>query len=183
MFRIILLGLLLSGCMSRAIVDSTLVSLSQHSHYQLSPPPASMVGQGFLTLVKGRHQQNDYELLIQVELHADSMVMVGTTTTGMSLFEVVWHQHQPAQLQQSMLAKDIEVNYLLADFQLVHWPLALINQQLRNATVEGAADQRLIQHQQQKIIEIDYQPTIINFTHHLRDYQLTLTILQQWNLE
>ncbi|MFT4927639.1 MAG: hypothetical protein ACI8WB_003752 [Phenylobacterium sp.] len=192
LLSLMLLSLLLAGCAVTPKARLSTVALSEHASYQLTAAPASLVGQGFLTLVKGRHGDNDYEFIVQVELNKNSIVMVGTTANGVSLFELVWYQDKPFELNQSILAKGIEVEYMLADFQLVHWPMAVINQQLRGATINGYDSHRVVSvsggdnlshgENGKKIIDIDYQPSVTSFAHHLRDYQLSITTLEKWSL-
>jgi hypothetical protein len=181
MFRLVfLLMLLLSGCTTTAIKQPGVVALTESSHYQLAKPPANMVGQGFLSLVKGQQGEEDYELLVQVEINPDSLVMVGTTVNGIELFELVWYENKPYSLKQSMLAKSIEVEYLLADFQLVHWPLALLNSQLTGAQVNQNQQKRVVKQGEKTIIDIHFNKDSIAVKNLARDYQLTISIVEKW---
>lgn len=195
-FMLALNLLWLGGCatlMSKTSGDdsSANIALTDSSHLQLSPSPASLTGRGFLSLVKGKHQQQDYQLLVQVELSQDRIVMVGTTVNGMELFELLWFPDRPYQLKQSTLAKEIKVAYLLADFQLVHWPVASLNQYLQGALVIESPDgkKRVIKQGKQPLITIQYQTKALNQSkahsdvtvqNHHRQYTVSIKTLEKW---
>ncbi|MCJ8272090.1 MAG: DUF3261 domain-containing protein [Psychrosphaera sp.] len=179
--------LLLSGCASnspRPAPQSNTVALTDNSQYTLAKTPANLIGQGYLSHIKGSHNDNDYELLVQVELNKNNIVMVGTTVSGLELFELVWFDHKPWQLKQSSLAKAIKPEYLLADFQLVHWPLPSINEHLKGAKMTqnetNALRERVVKQGQQPIITITSQAQQTTFEQHSRGYRLNIKILEKW---
>ncbi|NQZ08540.1 MAG: DUF3261 domain-containing protein [Algicola sp.] len=184
---LLLLLLLLSSCASNLSGPTTqpnAVALSDNSQYTLAKTPASMVGQGYLSLVTGGYEDSSYELLVQVELNRDNIVMVGTTVNGIELFELVWFDHKPWQLKQSPLAKTIKPEYLLADFQLVHWPLPSINEHLKGAKMTqnetNAVRERVVKQGEQPIITITSQAQQTTFEQHSRRYRLNIKILETW---
>ncbi len=179
--------LLLCSCASnsqRAAIQPNAVALTKNSQYTLAKTPASLVGKGYLSHIKGTHNDNEYELLVQVELNVDNIVMVGTTVSGLELFELVWFDHKPWQLKQSPLAKAIKPQYLLADFQLVHWPIKSINAHLTGAQMTQSglepAVKRVVIQSKQPIITINAQAQQTTFENHSRGYRLTIKTLEEW---
>jgi hypothetical protein len=117
---------------------------------------------------------------MQVELSQDKIVMVGTTTSGAQLFELQWMDNQPYRLTKSPLGKDIEVKYLLADFQLVHWPKDLLLNYLTGVDIVDKDNTRTLSRAGKPVILIEHQDGFIAFEHLERRYRLTIKVLEQW---
>lgn len=182
-------ALLMQGCASapekpQAPARISQVEIADGIALNLTSPPTKQQGQGMQTLIKGRHGQSRYEMLMQIELNPNNIAINATTTSGVQLFEMLWFENAPHRLSRSPLAKDIEVQYLLADFQLAHWPkeqlLAALDSAKIKVTIEDKDRARTVYRNGEPVILIEYQTDFIAFEHLERRYRLTIKPLEKW---
>lgn len=182
---VLVLSVLLHGCASQpkqVTKDEPTagVLVADNSELKLSSPPKALQGHGFQTLVRGRHGDSRYEMLMQVEMGVDNIVMNGSTTSGAQLFEMLWFDKAPYRLTKSPMAKDIEVKYLLADFQLVHWPKEKLLNHLTGVDIIDKDNTRTIIRNGKPVVLIEHQQEFIAFEHLERRYRLTIKVLDKW---
>jgi len=198
----------LTSCSTITRHNNNQVMLGEGVSLTLTPAPSSLLNVGFLTQVNGtagnidnknngvkESTVNHYEMLMQTEISTAVLTMVGMTANGLELFQLQWQAEQPIVVNRSAMASKIKVEYLLADFQLVHWPIDRLNQQLKGAIVseqlgpQARRQTRQIRADGQTIISIEYHyepdvrtPSKISLTNHLRHYQFSLKTLDKWKL-
>jgi hypothetical protein len=197
MYRyLIFLVLLLTGCASVIkpnVIDNKLVYITDGVPFRLSMPPATWQNRFLLQHLQTQVNGEKKQLLFNVEMQADGISMVGLSTSGLELFSLVMSETQD-RIQVSQLPLiELEPKYVLADFQLAFWPVELLRKELPSLTIEVEKSEgslvRVFSLKQLKLITITYSPNEkyvddkygynLFFEHHIRNYQLSITTLEQ----
>jgi len=116
----IVFGSALVGCSSAAMRPSQ------------SPHIAPFVGfaqpQRYTQTVTVSRDGQDYRMLCVLELNEHGLVLVAFTELGQRLFTLEYRSRHPAVDPSPMLPKSFDANLVLADLQLVYWPLSLLQE-------------------------------------------------------
>lgn len=161
--------------------------------------PASALGrslaasQRFTSHFRGKQQT----LYFQVEVEPRRIAMVGLTPVGVRLFVLQYQGGKVLYQPQPFFKAPLQPRHILADFQLVYWPLATLQAALGPQGIRirerqtGQGRERIIQKQTGRltrqpppIIVIQYQHAShpwrgkVSFQHKERGYRFTIETRQ-----
>ncbi len=190
-FSIILI-LLLSGCSNTKLVNNQFM-LTDDLTFTLLQPSSFGKELSLTQLVEYQYEDSRRELLIQSEITSEKMILVGLTTSGTRLFNILFDGDTITGEGYHLLSNNVQIQYMLADIQLALWPIKKIHQHLtQTSDCYKMGNCRLIEsddHLQRKltsrgkdIFTIKYQSiphyqSEITFNNTLRNYSLTITLL------
>jgi hypothetical protein len=101
-----------------------------------SPPLAPFVGfaqpQRYTQAVTINRDGQDYRMLCVLELDEHGLVLVAFTELGQRLFTLEYRSRHPTVDRSAMLPATFDANLVLADLQLVYWPLSLLQESSKN---------------------------------------------------
>lgn len=99
----------------------------------------------------------------------------------MPLFEITFNNDKQIKVVKHLPISGVSPAYILADLQLVYWPIELLNKQLSQGLiiVENEKGERLVLQDNKLIIRINKNENEngISYQHLLRHYQFTITDL------
>lgn len=168
---------LLCGCnppltAKRTVAKVGKVELAQDAYYQILPLQGSGISGTFNQKVTGVFQGQRQTFLSQVELDSEKMTMVGLATFGARIFTLQYEGEQLTFATIPQLSSKLLPQNLLADFQLVNWPVSLIQEQFaqseaktywmsdpRKLDIQETPGHRWISFGGEKIIDITYSQT------------------------
>ncbi len=158
------------------------VKIAQGVALKLMPPAALNISQALTQHITIKYAGEEHDTLAQIEIDGNSLVLVGLSPLGSHLFSIEYRDNNWRYEVNPILPERIKPKYLLADFQLSYWPIALLRQHLSGGTIQlqktaGAADKRAIYRQGKKIIDIHYEKSglwkgTVDFRHLERDYSV-----------
>lgn len=110
--------------------------------------------------VQGRDGDRQFVLLCQLEVDEQRLAMVATTPMGSTLFSIIYSGDTLVTDVSPLLPTQFQPKYVLIDFQLVFWPLDVLNASLSREglkVVENPIGQRrFVQRNGEVLIEINY---------------------------
>jgi hypothetical protein len=117
-----------------------------------SPPLAPYAGfaqpQRYTQAVTINQDGQDYRMLCVLELGEHGLVLVAFTELGQRLFTLEYRSHHPKVDRSPMLPATFDAKLVLADLQLVYWPLSLLQESSKSGwtVVEpiGGNERRLV---------------------------------------
>jgi len=183
LLNLILILLLLSGCLSKYQNSIEHVSVADTVNYTLLPTIPFSNGLTLTQSATVTYQDESHDLIFHTEITNRQLTMVGLSPTGTRLFTIVMQEGSVNAEGFSSLIDAIKPEYLLADLQLSLWPQDQLNQNLSGAVVkEPRPLTRNVVQANNTIItvhysEAEYYKGDIQFTHHQRGYNLSLTPL------
>ena len=132
-----LFALLLQACnppltSKRTISNVGEVELAPDAFFQILPLTNSELEGTYNQTVTGIFQGRRETFLSQVEIEDQEMTMVGLATFGARIFTLKFNGTRLEFATIPQLASKLRSENLLADFQLVNWPLELIDEQFQN---------------------------------------------------
>lgn len=175
--------LLLTGCLSKYQNTIEHVSVADNVNYTLLPTIPFSNGLTLTQSATVTYQDESHDLIFHTEITNRQLTMVGLSPTGTRLFTIVMQEGSVNAEGFSSLLDSIKAEYLLADLQLSLWPQDQLNQNLSGAVVkEPRPLTRNVVQANNTIItvhysEAEYYKGDIQFTHHQRGYNLSLTPL------
>ena len=183
LLNLILILLLLSGCLSKYQNSIEHVSVADTVNYTLLPTIPFSNGLTLTQSATVTYQDESHDLIFHTEITNRQLTMVGLSPTGTRLFTIMMQEGTVNAEGFSSMIDAIKPEYLLADLQLSLWPQEQINQNLSGANVEevDSLTRSLVQNNDTIIIirysEEERFKGDIQFTHHQRGYNLSLTPL------
>lgn len=154
----------------------------KYGKYQLQAVPKVLQGTGHVAQILVESERGTEQLLAQIELIEQQIKMVGLSTEGVTLFELIWSQGN-LSVNSNILAKDIPAVEILTYFQLSTWP--------NSAIEKGLSGLKLHQNKQQHTLEFTAENelifNIVKFenqsilTHFKDNYSVKITVLEAWN--
>ena len=175
--------LFLTGCLSKYQNTIEHVSVADNVNYTLLPTIPFSNGLTLTQSATVTYQDESHDLIFHTEITNRQLTMVGLSPTGTRLFTIVMQEGSVNAEGFSSLLDSIKAEYLLADLQLSLWPQDQLNQNLSGAVVkEPRPLTRNVVQANNTIItvhysEAEYYKGDIQFTHHQRGYNLSLTPL------
>ena len=193
---------LLNGCTSIIKTESPVVSvnlsLAENGkvlpiNYTLTLPPEHLVGKVTTQLIEVNFAGKNQQFIAQIEYSKDQIALVGVSTTGIPLFDMVWRSDAPIILNEYVPLPNLKVEFIIADIQWTHWPL----EQLKSSAVgdnisiveknvpETLADTGLILWKRQLlqnnqiILEVNKFENYFQLEHKLRNYSIKITPLNK----
>ncbi len=176
--------LLLSSCASQ-IEGQIKVTLQPGVDYypQLMPKSEQHYGELSRFVVKKNNQQ--HQLLVQTESNAENISVVGMSVEGMTLFTLTWYSLEDRLLTKKNIPIDLEPLRILAEMQLVKWPVAVIAQGLVGASIEekSSGDRIITNLQGEVIYKIDHSGNNIVINNLSQGYIIEIERLEKWNTD
>jgi hypothetical protein len=133
------------------------------------------------------------QFIAQVEYSEDQIALVGISTTGLPLFDVIWRSDTPIALNQYIPLPDLDIEFIIADIQWTHWPLEQLEQSVvgdniriieqkfptDNAAPASVVWQRRLLQNEQVILEVNNFGEYFTLEHKLRNYTIKITPLNK----
>ena len=158
--NIILSLLLLTGCsaLHRTVNPTPDVYLSQQLQWQL---PALDVLPGHYQLtqsVQATYGQDQFDLLFQVEKHADQLVMAALTPNGQPLMQMVYRNGQVEGSVSPLVGDNVSLAYLVSDFIIAFGQESQLQLSLKKAgaMLQSEGHSRVVEHNDSSVIIINY---------------------------
>jgi hypothetical protein len=161
--------------------------------YQLTLPPENLVDTVTTQLIEINFSGKQQQFIAQIEYSKDQIALVGISTTGLPLFDVIWRNDKPIALNQYIPLPDLNIEFIIADIQWTHWPL----KQLESSVVGDEVSiiekylpenletsvsilwQRKLLQNQKVILEVNDFGKYFTLTHKLRNYTIKITPLNK----
>ena len=173
--------MLLSACGSLSQLDVNHVEIAKGVNLKLTalknlPPHQSK--QQLLTIT---HHGETHQLITQLEFTAHGLTLVAISPQGLPLFEVVFIEGEPLQQKHYIAFEMLPLAFIIADIQMVYWPVDQLNASLTGAKIITSLDQsnRKLALNGETIINIIKNGNDISYHHLQRNYQLTITDSEQ----
>lgn len=172
--------LIVSACATR-IDNVHRVMLDDNIGYVLQPIPEHLINTGIQALFSVKQQGKDKQFLMQVEMTSSHLLLSAITVEGLSLFNLDWHTQLGTLTYDKKIA--IEPLRVLAELQLVLWPVIDITQGLEQAKIKIVTDNyREINSEDDLIYQIKQQGSISYMTNVQQNYLLVIEELERWQL-
>ena len=185
--RLILLCsvLIISACATR--VDNVhRIELDDNIAYVLQPIPENLINTGIQALftvkqLKVKQHATEKQFLMQVEMTQSHLLASGMTIEGLSLFTLDWNTKLNTLSYDKKIA--IEPLRVLAELQLVLWPIADISQGLEQAKMTVITkNHREISSANEVVYQIKQQANISHLVNLKQNYSITIEELERWQL-
>jgi len=163
--------------------------------YTLTLPPAKLVGTVSTQLIEVNFSGKQQQFIAQTEYSENQIALVGISTTGMPLFDVIWRSDTPITLNQYIPLPELDIEFIIADIQWTHWPLKqlehsvvgdnirIVEQKFPNndAAPKVVLWQRRLLQNGQVILEVNNFGEYFTLEHKLRNYTIKITPLNKDN--
>lgn len=175
-----LLLLFLIGCTHSSISTQINVDIAPQAQFSLTLPSKALWNTELSQQMEIRYGDNVHQLILLTAFNAESIGIVALTPAGIPLFELSFNENKQINVVKHLPIDGLSPEYVLADLQLVYWPLQQLNNQLSEGTslVENVEGQRVVMQNSQPIIRIEKNGNIISYQHLVRNYQFTVTNLE-----
>ena len=130
--------------------------------------------------------EEEHELLLQTELRAAQVTMVGFSTSGLLLFELDWHPDSNVRVKKHVPLESFPFETLIAYYQLSRWPIASIKAGLQGikAVVEHTDIERRQFYQNEMLLfSVKHHASYSTMTHHRDGYQINIETLERKRLD
>lgn len=155
--------------------------LDEDISYVLQPIPENLVNTGIQSLFTVKQQGKENQFLMQVEMTQSRLLVSGMTVEGLSLFTLEWHTILGALSYDKKIA--IEPLRILAELQLVLWPLAEISQGLERGKLKVITQShREIKSANEIVYQIKQQANISHLVNLKQHYSIAIEELERWQL-
>jgi len=175
----------IGGCATR-VTDVHRVVLDENISYVLQPIPEHLINTGIQALftvkqLKTKQQGEEKQLLIQVEMTKSHLLMSGMTVEGLSLFNLDWHiASGTVNYDQKITIEPLRV---LAELQLVLWPVEAISQGLQQGSQKTIAENhREIVSSNTVIYQIKQHAKTSHLVNLKQNYSIMIEELERWQL-
>lgn len=195
---------LLSGCAvtKHQVFPVNSVNLTAVDHGNVSPimytltlPPANLVGTVSTQLIEANFSGNQQQFIAQIEYSKNKIALVGVSTSGLPLFDVIWRNDTPIALNQYVPLPDLNVEFIIADIQWTHWPLKQLEQSVvgdnisiieKDISINSKVPlavlwQRRLLQDDSVILEVNNFGGYFTLEHKLRNYIIKITPLNKDN--
>jgi len=187
--------LIISACATR--VDNVhRIELDDNIAYVLQPIPENLINTGIQALftlnqrkvnqrkvnqLKVKQHATEKQFLMQVEMTQSHLLASGMTIEGLSLFTLDWNTKLNTLSYDKKIA--IEPLRVLAELQLVLWPIADISQGLEQAKMTVITkNHREISSANEVVYQVKQQANISHLVNLKQNYSITVEELDRWQL-
>ena len=173
----------LASCVS--VPSSNTIQITPEISYRLTPPPPPLIATSFSQLVEIDYSGKKQRFIAQVEYREQEIAVVAVSTSGVPLFDFTWHHGQTVLVNQYVPLPGLDINYIIADMQWIHWPIATLKQSLvgKDITItehyqEQSDDwQRMLIQGKRIIYKIIKTKNSYQLEHSQRNYRIKITDL------
>ena len=97
-------------------------------------------------------------MLCVLELDKQRIAIAGLTNDGLSLFNLTYDGKTIVADKSPLLPDSVAPEFIIADFQLVYWPIAVLQESLQGSAwrLEVDTNHRRLYYQGNKAIEVNY---------------------------
>lgn len=175
---VLLLMFIIPAC-SSYLSEVQRVELDHNISYVLQPIPEELVNTGIQALFNVKQRGKSNQFLMQVEMTESSLLISGMTVEGLSLFTLNWNADIGTLQFDKKIA--IEPMRVLAEIQLVLWPVLDVSNGLKGAEINLMnADDRDISVMGRVIYQIRYQDDFSYLINVDKDYEIQIEELDRW---
>lgn len=156
---IITVFLCLSGCFYQSAKEVKSVNIAKEVNFKLIDLNKLGKNIEFNQYFQGSYAKNKYSVNLVTKISPDKAIIIGITSIGHRLFTIDYNNHRLNFTASKMIPKDsrIKPEYVLADMQLVYFPLVEIRRNISsNVVVKEGAKKRIFYKNNQPFIEIKY---------------------------
>jgi len=184
-FLLVCATFILNACATRAL-NIHRVLLDDNIGYVLQPIPENLMNTGIQALftvkqLKLKHQGKENQFVVQVEMTQSHLLVSGMTVEGISLFTLDWHTKLGTLSYDKKIA--IEPLRVLAELQLVLWPLDDVAQGLERAKMNPITETyREISSANEVIYQIKQQSNASHLINLKKNYSIEIEELDRWQL-
>lgn len=178
---------LLSGCALTSNNNS--IHLTENLALVLTPPPSEKVGEINSHLVEITNKGKSHRFIAQVEYRNNEIAMAAVSPAGVPLFDFRWFDKKETEVNQYVPLPFADIGFIIADMQLCHWPLSMIETSLLGTNVSVSQHDNLSQNQiiwqrtildnNQVIIKIEKFDDGYELENIIRGYRIRLTNLDK----
>jgi len=177
----LLLGL--SACIS--IPSTDLIEISPDITFKLTAPPTALINTSYNQLVEITYSGQSKRFIAQLEYSSQQIALAAVSVSGMPLFDFVWQVGKPLKINQYVPLPGIDINYIVADMQWIHWPMERLKASLQGDHVmveefrEISSDNwhRMISQGESIIYKVSKIKNIYHLEHMKRNYLIKITNL------
>lgn len=200
----LLSALFLSGCavIKQQNVKPNEVNLTQTNSggntaiiYTLTSPPENLLEMNNTQLIEVNFAGKQQRFIAQIEYSENKIALVGISTTGIPLFDVIWRSDAAIEFNQYVPLPELDIEFILADIQWTHWPIEQIESSIVGENISiaeihfpvnidkpaGLIEQRRLLQNQQVILEVSNFGQYFTLVHKLRNYTIKITPLNKDN--
>ncbi|MBQ4839064.1 DUF3261 domain-containing protein [Pseudoalteromonas luteoviolacea] len=178
-FSLVLMISIVSACALIKVHEQGTVHLTGHVTMSLGSVAKELQGKHFAQLLQFKVNDQVNELIVQLEFKQREMSMVAMTTTGLPIFEQTFRDDGTHHLHSYIELPEVKPEYVIADIQLVHWPIELLQQNLHGARITeeyvGSELKRVVLVDERPIIEISKSPEKTIYVNLERNYKIELS--------
>ncbi|WP_125721307.1 DUF3261 domain-containing protein [Pseudoalteromonas rubra] len=179
---LLFLGLILTGC-SAVTRPEQQVNITAQGSLTLLPVPQVLRGTQITQLLRASYGDDSYELIIQLEFARERLSVIAMSVEGLPIFEQVYYSDGRLITHQFLAGAGPEPSYMLADIQLVHWPLQQLQYSIHGAElserVSSDTTTRIVSEGGESTIIIVYDANKVSLSHKQRGYKLELIRLEE----
>ncbi|WP_105264629.1 DUF3261 domain-containing protein [Pseudoalteromonas sp. T1lg76] len=177
----LLLLLVLSGCASYSPVEPEVkdkaVMFSAEVGLALSAPPSELLNSQWQKRMFVTKAQTQQALLSQLAINGEGELRLALmSAAGLPVFTLSYNAEQGVAAQHFIAAEDLDPSYILADIQLVHWPVAQLNKHLKGAHLieyrQGGELIRELRQNDTSLLDIRYGGEVIILNNKIHHYEI-----------
>ena len=162
-----------------------LIEISPGITYQLTSPPSELISESYNQLVEIWYSGKNKRFIAQLEYQEHKIALAAVSVSGMPLFDFIWQVGQPLKINQYIPLPALDIHYIIADMQWIHWPIERLKASLQGQHVmveehrEVNSDnwQRVISQGKNIIYRVSKTKNIYQLEHTKRDYRIKITNL------
>ncbi|XQW84894.1 DUF3261 domain-containing protein [Thalassotalea piscium] len=169
--------LLLTACTHSTLSTSVDVEISPQAHLLLELPRKALWDTELSQQMEIRYKDKVHQLVLLTGFNEKNIAVVALTPSGIPLFELTFTEDKQIKVTKHIPIESLSPEYVLADLQLVYWPIEQLNKQLSEgiSISENEKGERLITQDKQPIIHIKKNEGNISYHHLIRHYQFTVS--------
>lgn len=166
---------ILFGCASRPDTSPGLVYLSSDISYQLTQVPDELIGQEQTVFITIESENSYTELLVVTTFTKTAIGMVFLTPEGIPLTEFTYQLNGDVHSKQYLPSVKLQPKYILANLQIMLWPVAELNKALFGARVLEKNSSRQVLSDDELIYEVQFGENEDVFYNHINEFKMVIT--------
>ncbi|MFY8275197.1 DUF3261 domain-containing protein [Pseudoalteromonas sp. SSDWG2] len=173
---LLVLFMILLGCNSTYKASDT-VMFTQGVGLELSAAQSSLYSSHWQKRMFVMRQGQERALLSQLEIDATGAVKLGLmTSVGLPVLTLNYSQKHGLRAKEYVSLQGLDAQYILADIQLVHWPITQVQEYVRGAHVtqsdNGNVRVRELYTDERLLIRITYDAHRITLSNFIHEYEI-----------